>query len=146
MLPVVDGGCARHNAGLIGAEVIVTANAQISDPRNFRRVAERLAAERGWFLTEQFANPANPHIQEQTTGPEIVAQAGAQVGAFVCGVGTGGTITGVGRYLRTHASGAKIVLADPVGSRLAPRGLALPRPRRELRGGRHRRQRSSART
>ena len=103
----------------LGAEVIITANAPPHDPRYFRRVAERLATERGWFLTDQFANPANPAIHERTTGPEILAQCGAQIGAFVCGVGTGGTITGVGRYLKSHAPGAKVVLADPVGSRLA---------------------------
>jgi cysteine synthase len=103
----------------LGAEVIVTANAPLSDPRNFRRLAERLAVERGWFLTDQFGNAANARAHERTTGPEIVAQCGAQLGAFVCGVGTGGTITGVGRYLKTHAPGTTIVLSDPVGSRLA---------------------------
>jgi cysteine synthase len=113
--------CADKRAALtaLGAEVIVTANAPPSDPRNFRRVAERLAVERGWFLTAQFVNPANPRVHEQTTGPEIVAQCSAQLSAFVCGVGTGGTITGVGQYLKAHVPGAKVVLADPVGSRLA---------------------------
>jgi cysteine synthase len=113
--------CIDKRAALsaLGAEVIVTANAPPSDARNFRRVAERLAVDRGWFLTEQFANSANPRVHELTTGPEIVAQCGARVGAFVCGVGTGGTITGVGRYLKTHAPVAKVILADPVGSRLA---------------------------
>lgn len=103
----------------LGAEVIVTANAPPTDPRNFRRLAERLADERGWFLTRQFEHPANPHVHEETTGPEILAQCGGRVGAFVCGVGTGGTITGVGRYLKRACPTAKIVLADPVGSRLA---------------------------
>ena len=63
----------RTSLAALGAEVIVTANAPPSDPRNFRRLAERLAAERGWFPTEQFTNPANPRIHERTTGPEIVA-------------------------------------------------------------------------
>jgi len=109
----------RTALAAVGAEVIVTANAPPSDPRNFRRVAERLAAERGWFLVRQFEHPANPQVHEGTTGPEILAQCGGQVGAFVCGVGTGGTITGVGRYLKRHCPAAKVVLADPVGSRLA---------------------------
>ena len=109
----------RAALAALGAEVIVTANAPPTDPRNFRRVAERLAVERGWHLTDQFGSSANARVHEQTTGPEIVAQLGAQLGAFVCGVGTGGTITGVGRYLKTHASGAKVILADPIGSRLA---------------------------
>lgn len=113
--------CVDKRAALaaLGADVIVTPNAPPADPRNFRRVAERLAAERGWFLTNQFANPANPAVHEHTTGPEIVAQCGAQLGAFVCGVGTGGTITGVGRALKNCTPGVQIVLADPVGSRLA---------------------------
>jgi cysteine synthase len=70
-------------------------------------------------LTDQFANPANPRIHETTTGPEILAQCDGRIGAFVCGIGTGGTITGVGRYLKLHCPSAKIVLADPEGSRLA---------------------------
>ena len=103
----------------LGAEVIITPNAPPSSPDNFQNVARRLAQERGWFLTDQFANPANPRIHEETTGPEILAQCGGRVGAFVCGIGTGGTITGVGRHFRSHCPTAKIVLADPVGSRLA---------------------------
>lgn len=103
----------------LGAGVVVTPNAPPGDPRNFQQVARRLAAERGWFLTDQFAHPANPRVHEETTGPEILAQCGGRVGAFVCGVGTGGTITGVGRFLKAHVPGAQVVLADPVGSRLA---------------------------
>jgi cysteine synthase len=78
-----------------------------------------LADEHGWFLTDQFANPANVRVHEETTGPEILEQAGGRVGAFVAGVGTGGTLTGVGRYLKARLAGVHIVLADPVGSRLA---------------------------
>ncbi|MFO0814991.1 MAG: cysteine synthase family protein [Gemmatales bacterium] len=109
----------RRALAAVGAEVIMTDNAPPSDPRNFRRVAERLAQDRGWFLVRQFEHPANPRVHEQMTGPEILEQCDGKVGAFVCGVGTGGTITGVGRYLRKHCPSAKIVLADPVGSRLA---------------------------
>ncbi|HEX3147843.1 MAG TPA: cysteine synthase family protein [Gemmataceae bacterium] len=103
----------------VGAEVMMVPNAPLSSSENFQNVARRLAAERGWFLTDQFANPANPCIHETTTGPEVLAQCGGHVGAFVCGVGTGGTITGVGLYLKTHCPGVCIVMADPVGSRLA---------------------------
>jgi cysteine synthase len=109
----------RAALAALGAEVIVTPNAPPADPRNFRRFAKRLAAERGWFDTDQFAHPANPRVHEETTGPEILEQCGGRVGAFVCGVGTGGTITGVGRFLKRHCPGVRIVLADPVGSRLA---------------------------
>jgi cysteine synthase len=109
----------RTALAAFGAEVIVTPNAPPSSPDNFQNVARRLAGERGWFLTDQFANPANPLIHETTTGPEVLAQCGGRVGAFVSGVGTGGTITGVGRFLRAHCPRVRIILADPVGSRLA---------------------------
>ncbi len=103
----------------LGAEIVVTPNAPPHDPRNFVEVAGRLARENGWFLTDQFAHPANPAVHERTTGPEILAQCNGRVGAFVAGVGTGGTITGVGRYLKALLPTVRIVLADPVGSRLA---------------------------
>jgi cysteine synthase len=102
-----------------GARVVVTRNAPPSDPDNFQNVARRLAAEHGWFLTDQFESPANPRVHEETTGPEILAQAGGRVGAFVAGAGTGGTITGVGRFLKARVPGVRVVLADPVGSALA---------------------------
>lgn len=108
----------REALSQVGAEVIVTANAPPDDPRNFQQVARRLAAERGWFLTDQFCNPANVAVHAEQTGPEILAQAGGRVGAFVAGVGTGGTITGVGRFLKSRLADVQIVLADPVGSRL----------------------------
>jgi cysteine synthase len=113
--------CEDKRAALaaLGAEVIVVPNAPPASPDNFQNVARRLAEERGWFLTDQFAHPANPRIHEETTGPEVLAQCQGRVGAFVCGIGTGGTITGVGRFLRSRCPSAKIVLADPVGSRLA---------------------------
>jgi cysteine synthase len=103
----------------LGAEVIMVPNAPPSDPNNFQNVAQRIAAERGWFLTEQFANPANPRIHETTTGPELWEQTGGRISAFVAGAGTGGTLTGVGRFLQSTGSAARVVLADPVGSRLA---------------------------
>ena len=103
----------------LGAEVIVTPNAPPDSPENFQNVARRLARERGWFLADQFENPANPRVHEAVTGPEILEQLGEAPGAFVAGAGTGGTITGVGRCLRRAAPGAWVVLADPVGSVLA---------------------------
>jgi cysteine synthase len=103
----------------LGVQVIVTANAPPQDERNFVNVARRLAQENGWFLTDQFANPANPRVHEETTGPEVLEQCGGQVGAFVAGAGTGGTLTGVGRFLKARLPDVRLVLADPVGSRLA---------------------------
>jgi cysteine synthase len=109
----------RSALAALGARIIITRNAPPHDPDNFQNVARRLAQENGWFLTDQFANPANVRVHETTTGPEILEQTGGRIGAFVAGVGTGGTITGVGRFLKTRLPGVRIVLADPVGSRLA---------------------------
>jgi cysteine synthase len=103
----------------MGAQVVITANAPPSSPENFRNVARRLAEEHGWFLTDQFNNPANIRVHEATTGAEILEQTGGRVGAFVAGAGTGGTITGVGRTLKAAIPAARIVLADPAGSSLA---------------------------
>lgn len=109
----------RHALSRAGARVLVTPNVGPEHNRFFRRVAERLAKDEGWFLADQFHNPANVRIHEETTGPEIVVSLGRKIGAFVAGVGTGGTITGVGRYLKRVAKGVRIVMADPIGSGLA---------------------------
>jgi cysteine synthase len=109
----------RAALAAVGAEVVIVPNAPPSSPENFQSVARRMAEERGWFLTDQFANPANPRVHETTTGPEILEQCGGRVGAFISGIGTGGTITGVGRFLKAHCPGVRIILADPIGSRLA---------------------------
>ena len=103
----------------LGAEVIVVANAPLTSPDNFRNVARRLAEERGWWLADQFDNPANWQAHHDTTGAELLAQVDGPIGAFVAGVGTGGTLTGVGRRLKAHDPRVRVVLADPVGSALA---------------------------
>jgi cysteine synthase len=107
----------------VGAEVYVAKAAGIKSPDNFRNVAARLAEENGWFLANQFHNPANldAHYGGKgftATGPEIVAQMNGALGAFVSAAGTGGTISGVGRYIKEHVPGAKVVMADPIGSGL----------------------------
>lgn len=109
----------RRALRALGAEVIVTENAGPDDPRNFQNVAKGLAEERGWFLTDQFANPANIAVHAEVTAREILEQVGPKIAAFVAGVGTGGTITGIGRTLKREVPGVEIVLADPVGSSLA---------------------------
>lgn len=106
---------ALRNAG---AEVIMTPNAPPSNPENFRNVAARLAEERGWFLTNQFHNPANVAVHRDHTGAELLA-ALPSVAAFTAGAGTGGTISGVGAALKAHNPAVRVVLADPVGSGLA---------------------------
>ena len=109
----------RQALAALGAQVVITPNAPPSSPENFQNVARRLAAENGWFLTDQFANPANVRAHEETTAVEILEQTGGRVAAFVAGAGTGGTITGVGRRLKRHRAAIQIVLADPIGSALA---------------------------
>jgi cysteine synthase len=107
----------------LGADVYIAKPAGIKSPDNFRNVAARLAEENGWFLTNQFHNPANldAHYGGKSfsaTGPEIFEQTGGQIGAFVSSAGTGGTITGVGRFLKENVPGIQVVLADPIGSGL----------------------------
>jgi len=103
----------------LGARVIVTPNAPPTAPENFQNEARRLAGENGWFLADQFNNPANIRVHQQRTAAEILDQVDGPVGAFVNGAGTGGTITGVGRRLKADCPAARIVLADPIGSVLA---------------------------
>ncbi len=103
----------------LGARVVITPTAPPTHPDNFRNVAQRMAAEHGWFLTDQFHNPANVRVHEETTATEILEQTEGRVGAFVVGAGTGGTISGVGRRLKAALPRVRIVLADPIGSGLA---------------------------
>lgn len=109
----------RQALRAVGAEVMVVPNAPLDSPDNFRQTADRLAVERGWFLADQFRNPCNVEAHFQHTGPEIYTALNGDVGAFTAGIGTGGTITGVGRFMKAQNSDIQIVLADPVGSRLA---------------------------
>ncbi|NUP10852.1 MAG: cysteine synthase family protein [Polyangiaceae bacterium] len=102
-----------------GARVVVTPNAPPASPDHFKQVARRMARENDWFLTDQFENPANVRVHEETTGAEILEQTRGRIGAFVAGAGTGGTISGVGRRLKAAIVGVRVVLADPEGSGLA---------------------------
>jgi len=105
----------------LGAEVVMTrSDVGRGHPAYYQDVADRIAAERpGACFVNQFANPANPAAHERTTGPEIWAQMDGRVDAVVCGVGSGGTLTGLSHYFRRVAPQVKIVLADPAGSILA---------------------------
>ncbi len=103
----------------LGARVVIVPNAPPASPENFRNAARRMAEEHGYFLTDQFRNPANVLVHARTTAEEILAQTGGRVGAFVAGAGTGGTISGVGRRLKEVLPAVRIILADPVGSGLA---------------------------
>ncbi len=101
-----------------GAEVVVAPTEVPPDsPESYYRVADRLTAEiPGAFQPNQYRNQANPEAHYRTTGPELWRQSGGRVTHFVAGVGTGGTITGVGRYLREQNPAIEIIGADPVGS------------------------------
>jgi len=105
----------------LGAKVIVTRSDVTKEhPDYYQNIAERLAKDiPNSFYVNQFANPANPAAHEKTTGPEIWQQTQGKIDALVVGVGSGGTLTGTGRYLRQKNPALEIVLADPEGSILA---------------------------
>jgi cystathionine beta-synthase len=104
----------------MGAEVRMTrSDVAKGHPDYYQDMAERIAAETGAYFVNQFANPANPHAHETTTGPEIWRQTHERLDTVVCGVGSGGTMTGLSRYFARVAPHVEMVLADPAGSVLA---------------------------
>jgi cystathionine beta-synthase len=110
------------HARALGAEVIVTrSDVGKGHPDYYQDLALTITERTpGAFYANQFANPANPAAHEATTAPEILGEMGGDVDAVVVGVGSGGTLTGVGRYMRKASPKTKMVLADPAGSVLAP--------------------------
>jgi cystathionine beta-synthase len=101
-----------------GAEVVVCPTTVAPDhPDSYYSVSDRLVGEiPGAFKPDQYRNPANPWAHETSTGPEIWRQTAGRISHFVAGIGTGGTITGVGRYLKAQNPNVQIVGADPEGS------------------------------
>lgn len=101
----------------LGAEVVVTPTAvEPEDPRSYYSVARRIVEETGGFYANQYHNPVNPETHYRTTGPELWEQVGPELHTLVCGLGTGGTVTGTGRYLKEQNPAVRVVGADPVGS------------------------------
>src|SRR3954449_3375549 len=121
MIAVMPDKMSREKIDLLrayGAEVVVApTNVPPESPESYYRVAERLAAEiPGAFQPNQYFNPANPAAHYASTGPELWEQTGGAITHLVAGVGTGGTITGVGRYLKERNPAIEVIGADPVGS------------------------------
>jgi cystathionine beta-synthase len=105
------------NLRAMGAEVVLTrSDVAKGHPEYYQDLGQRIAKEKGAYFINQFGNPDNPLAHEQTTGPEILEQMGGDLDAIVLGVGSSGTVSGIGKYLAEHAPQVDIILADPVGS------------------------------
>jgi len=120
-------GMSRERARLLrayGAEVQETPS--IGGMDEAVELARQIAGDRDGFMPLQFANPANPEAHFRSTGPEIWADTSGEIDAFVCGVGTGGTITGVARYLKEQGSDARIYAVEPASSPVLSGGRMGP--------------------
>ncbi|HTE63315.1 MAG TPA: pyridoxal-phosphate dependent enzyme, partial [Solirubrobacteraceae bacterium] len=121
VIAVMPDKMSREKIDLLrayGAEVVIApTDVAPESPQSYYRVADRLTEEiPGAFQPNQYKNPANPQTHYDTTGPELWRQTAGRVTHLVAGVGTGGTITGMGRYLKEQNPDIQVIGADPVGS------------------------------
>ena len=108
------------NLRAMGADVILTrSDVGRGHPEYYQDLGRSIAEEKGAYFINQFGNADNPLAHEQTTAPEILEQMNGELDAIVLGVGSSGTVSGIGKYLAEHAPNVEIILADPVGSILA---------------------------
>jgi len=114
----------RKLAAAYGAEIVLTPGAQGMSGAVAK--AEELAKENGYFLPQQFNNPANPEIHRAVTAKEIITQTEGEIDALVAGVGTGGTITGIGEVLKQEIPKVKVVAVEPESSPVLSGGKAGP--------------------
>jgi len=114
----------RKLAAAYGAEIVLTPGA--NGMKGAIAKAEELKNEKGAVILQQFENPANPERHYQTTGPEIWADADGQVDAFVAGVGTGGTLSGVGKFLREKNPSVALYAVEPDTSPVLSQGKSGP--------------------
>ena len=115
----------RQLMAAYGAQVVLTPGA-LGMQGAVDRARELAASIPGSFVPDQFANPANPQAHFDTTGPELWEDTGGRLDAFVAGVGTGGTITGVGRYLKGRDPGVRVIAVEPADSPLLSQGRTGP--------------------
>jgi cysteine synthase A len=120
-------GMTRERSDLLrayGAEVRETPS--LGGMNEAVDLAREIASDRGAFMPQQFANPANPEIHRRTTAEEIWADSGGEVDAFIAGVGTGGTITGVGQVLKERRPEAQVIAVEPAASPVISGGAPGP--------------------
>jgi cysteine synthase A len=115
----------RKLLGALGAKLVLTPGPE-GMPGAIRRAQELLAANPGWLMLQQFDNPANPEVHRRTTAEEIWADTDGRVDVFVAGVGTGGTITGVGQALKARKPSVRIVALEPEASPVLSGGKPGP--------------------